>query len=58
MSPPYAQLLNKLRIPYLVQGHGIDVSAALRKPEVAAAVRKPTSPRRLCLREASFTVRD
>ncbi len=35
---PYVQLLNRLRIPYLVQGHGIDVSAALSKPAVAIAV--------------------
>ncbi len=32
---PYARLLNKLRIPYIVQGHGIDVSAALLRPGVA-----------------------
>lgn len=31
----YVPLLNRMGIPYVVQGHGIDVSAALRRPGVA-----------------------
>ena len=31
----FVPLLDRLRLPYVVQGHGIDVSAALRKPGMA-----------------------
>ena len=32
---PYVPLLDRLGLPYVVQGHGIDVSAALRAPGAA-----------------------
>lgn len=31
----FVPLLDQMSVPYVVQGHGIDVSAALRKPETA-----------------------
>jgi len=31
----FVPILNELKIPYVVQGHGIDVSAALRDPSMA-----------------------
>ncbi len=31
----FVPLLDRMRLPYLVQGHGIDLSAALRAPEAA-----------------------
>lgn len=31
----FVPLLERMRLPYIVQGHGIDVSAALRKPGMA-----------------------
>ena len=31
----FVPLLDSLRIPYVVQGHGIDLSAALRRPDLA-----------------------
>lgn len=31
----FVPLLDRMRLPYVVQGHGIDVSAALRKPGMA-----------------------
>ena len=31
----FVPLLDRMRIPYAVQGHGIDLSAALRQPEMA-----------------------
>jgi glycosyltransferase involved in cell wall biosynthesis len=35
----FIPLLESMRLPYIVQAHGIDVSAALRKPEMAARYR-------------------
>jgi glycosyltransferase involved in cell wall biosynthesis len=34
---PFVPLLDRLRLPYVVQGHGIDVSAALQAPGAAQA---------------------
>lgn len=35
----FIPLLKRLRLPYIVQGHGIDVSAALRRPGMAERYR-------------------
>ena len=35
----FVPLLDRMRLPYIVQGHGIDVSAALRKPGMAERYR-------------------
>jgi colanic acid/amylovoran biosynthesis glycosyltransferase len=35
----FIPLLERMRLPYIVQGHGIDVSAALRKPGMAERYR-------------------
>ena len=35
---PYAPLLERMGIPYVVQGHGVDVSAALRRDGMAQAI--------------------
>jgi glycosyltransferase involved in cell wall biosynthesis len=39
----FVPLLDRMRLPYIVQGHGIDVSAALRKPGMAERYRSYTS---------------
>ena len=35
----FVPLLDRMRLPYIVQGHGIDVSASLRKPGMAERYR-------------------
>lgn len=35
----FVPLLDRMQLPYIAQGHGIDVSAALRKPGMAARYR-------------------
>jgi len=35
----FVPLLDRMRLPYIVQGHGIDLSAALRKPGIAERYR-------------------
>jgi len=39
----FVPLLDRMRLPYVVQGHGIDVSAALRKPGMAERYRSYNS---------------
>jgi glycosyltransferase involved in cell wall biosynthesis len=39
----FVPLLDRMRLPYIAQGHGIDVSAALRKPGMAERYRYYTS---------------
>jgi glycosyltransferase involved in cell wall biosynthesis len=36
---PFAELMERMGLPYVVQGHGIDVSARLRDPKMAVAYR-------------------
>ena len=36
---PFANLMERMGLPYVVQGHGIDVSARLRDPKMAEAYR-------------------
>lgn len=46
----FVPLLDRLRIPYVVQGHGIDVSAALRKPGMAERFLRYRSARAILTR--------
>ena len=39
----FVPLLDRMRLPYIVQGHGIDVSAALRRPGMAERYRSYNS---------------
>ncbi len=46
----FAPLLDRLNIPYVAQGHGIDVSAALRREGAAEAYRRYDSARAVLVR--------
>ena len=47
---PFVPLLDRLQIPYVVQGHGIDLSAALRVPATAASYARLASARAILTR--------
>jgi colanic acid/amylovoran biosynthesis glycosyltransferase len=46
----FVAILDALQMPYIVQGHGIDLSAALRRPGVAARYAVYRSARRILTR--------
>src|SRR4051812_34247833 len=46
----FVPLLDRMGLPYVVQGHGIDVSAALRDPTMAARYRQFNSARAVLTR--------
>jgi len=46
----FVPLLDRMRIPYVVQGHGIDLSASLRKPAVAQRYQAYQSARAILTR--------
>lgn len=48
----FVPLMNRLGLPYVVQGHGIDVSASLRTPGVAARYLAYRSARAILTRSA------
>ncbi len=48
----FVPLLDGLHIPYVVQGHGIDVSASLRKPGMAQDILRYRSARAILTRSA------